>query len=200
MVAADQQHITTTEIRQRSQGLSQLGRQSFTGMNQITKNDELFRSPDMTELEQRIQRSAVAVSRQGNAMGLEHLGLAQVQIRHHQLATLLSPEGTRPQKSQGLISPDPLLPLHTQDTSRFCSPDCIAGACPCITVMILRPSIVARSMRPNQLPVETLRWLERRLASLEQQGRYECAYALRMEVAEWLLGAMDANLAVPAAT
>ena len=82
----------------------------------------------------------------------------------------------------------------------FCSPDCIAGACSCITVMTLWPCIVARSMRPNQLPVETLRWLERRLASLEQQGRYECAYALRMEVAEWLLGAMDANLAVPAAT
>tara|TARA_B100001939_G_C16937879_1_gene616962 strand:- start:2230 stop:2430 length:201 start_codon:yes stop_codon:yes gene_type:complete len=66
--------------------------------------------------------------------------------------------------------------------------------------MALGTSIVARSMRPNQLPVETLRWLERRLASLEQQRRYECAYALRMEVAEWLLGAMDANLAVPAAT
>ena len=55
-------------------------------------------------------------------------------------------------------------------------------------------------MRPNQLPVETLHFLERRLESLEQQGRYECAYALRMEIAEWLLGAMDANLAVPAAT
>ncbi|MBL6803489.1 MAG: hypothetical protein ISQ52_10400 [Synechococcus sp. BS307-5m-G38] len=54
-------------------------------------------------------------------------------------------------------------------------------------------------MRPNQLPVETLRWLERRLSSLERQERYECAYALRMEVAEWLLGAIDANLAVPAA-
>ena len=154
----------------------------------------------MTELEQRIQRSAVAVRRQGDAMGLEHLGLAQVQIRHHQLATVLPPEGTLPKKPQGLTSPDPLLPLHRQDTLMFCSPDCIAGACPCITVMTLRHSIVARSMRPNQLPVETLRWLERRLASLEQQGRYECAYALRMEVAEWLLGAMDANLAVPAAT
>ena len=47
--------------------------------------------------------------------------------------------------------------------------------------------------------METLRWLERRLSSLECQGRYECAYALRMEVAEWLLGAIDANLAVPAA-
>ena len=66
--------------------------------------------------------------------------------------------------------------------------------------MVIRYSIVARSMRPKQLPVETLHLLERRLESLEQQGRYESAYALRMEVAEWLLGAMNANLAVPAAT
>lgn len=53
-------------------------------------------------------------------------------------------------------------------------------------------------MRPNQLPIETLRWLQHRLASLEHQERYECAYALRMEIAEWLLGAEDANLTAPA--
>mgnify|MGYP004307557687 FL=1 len=53
-------------------------------------------------------------------------------------------------------------------------------------------------MPPNQLPLETLHWLESRLASLERQERYECAYALRMEVAEWLLGAMDATLTAPA--
>ena len=169
-------------------------------MNQITENDELFRRPGMAELKQRIQCSPVAISRQGNAMGLEDLGLAEVQIRHHQLTPLLPPESTFTQKPQGLAPPDPLLPLHPRDSAMFCSPDCIAGACSCITVMFLWPCIVARPMRPNQLPVETLRWLERRLASLEHQGRYECAYALRMEVAEWLLGAMDANLAVPAAT
>ncbi|OUW53968.1 MAG: hypothetical protein CBD48_05730 [Cyanobacteria bacterium TMED188] len=56
---------------------------------------------------------------------------------------------------------------------------------------------MACSMRPNQLPIETLRWLERRLLSLERQERFECAYALRMEVADWLLGDVDANLAVP---
>ena len=53
-------------------------------------------------------------------------------------------------------------------------------------------------MRPNQLPIETLRWLERHKTPLKRQGRYECAYALRMEVAEWLLGAGDANLTAPA--
>ena len=44
---------------------------------------------------------------------------------------------------------------------------------------------------------ETLYWLRRRLVSLEQQERYECAYALRMELAEWILGSEDGNLRVP---
>ena len=79
----------------------------------------------------------------------------------------------------------------------MCSPDCIGTADPCITLPADLGSIVTRSLRPNQLPIETLRWLERRLHSLEQQERYECAYSLRMEVAEWLMGDMDANLAAP---
>ena len=42
-----------------------------------------------------------------------------------------------------------------------------------------------------------MRTLEQRLSLLEEEGRYECAYALRMEVADWLLGARDANLSGP---
>ena len=57
--------------------------------------------------------------------------------------------------------------------------------------------IVARSESPHQLAIATLRTLEQRLRLLEAQGRYECAYALRMEVADWLLGARDANLTAP---
>ena len=36
-----------------------------------------------------------------------------------------------------------------------------------------------------------------RSSLLEEEGRFECAYALRMEVADWLLGARDANLSAP---
>ena len=63
-----------------------------------------------------------------------------------------------------------------------------------------RPSrrlIVARSEGPHQLAISTLRTLEQRLKLLEEEGRYECAYALRMEVADWLLGVRDANLSAP---
>lgn len=39
----------------------------------------------------------------------------------------------------------------------------------------------------RQLPSETRQWMERRLHGLEQAERFEDAYALRMEMAEWLL-------------
>ena len=60
-----------------------------------------------------------------------------------------------------------------------------------------RRLIVARSIGPHQLASSTLRTLEQRLSLLEKEGRFECAYALRMEVADWLLGAKDANLSAP---
>ena len=60
-----------------------------------------------------------------------------------------------------------------------------------------RRLIVARSEGPHQLAISTLRTLEQRLKLLEEEGRYECAYALRMEVADWLLGVRDVNLGAP---
>ena len=60
-----------------------------------------------------------------------------------------------------------------------------------------RRLIVARSEGPHHLASSTLRTLEQRLSLLEEEGRFECAYALRMEVADWLLGARDANLSAP---
>ena len=60
-----------------------------------------------------------------------------------------------------------------------------------------RRHIVARSNGLHQVAGSTLRTLEQRLSQLEEEGRFECAYALRMEVADWLLGARDANLSGP---
>ena len=57
-----------------------------------------------------------------------------------------------------------------------------------------RRLIVARSHGLHQVANSTLRTLEQRLSQLEEEGRFECAYALRMEVADWLLGARNANL------
>ena len=56
---------------------------------------------------------------------------------------------------------------------------------------------MARSHGLHQVANSTLRTLEHRLSQLEEEGRFECAYALRMEVADWLLGARDVNLSGP---
>ena len=56
---------------------------------------------------------------------------------------------------------------------------------------------MASASQPLAPAGETLYWLQRRLMSLERQERFECAYALRMEVAEWIRGAEDGNLRVP---
>ncbi|AHF63162.1 hypothetical protein Syncc8109_0782 [Synechococcus sp. WH 8109] len=56
---------------------------------------------------------------------------------------------------------------------------------------------MARSNGLHQVASSTLHTLEQRLSVLEDEGRFECAYALRMEVADWLLGVRDANLDAP---
>ncbi len=50
-------------------------------------------------------------------------------------------------------------------------------------------SPVTRRRLQRQLPGETLHWLECRLHALESRDQFEEAYALRMEMAEWLLEA-----------
>ncbi len=59
---------------------------------------------------------------------------------------------------------------------------------------------VSQRRQQRQLPAETRQWIERRLHQLEQAESYEDAYALRMEMADWLLQAAGdlpfANLTV----
>lgn len=61
---------------------------------------------------------------------------------------------------------------------------------------------VARRRLQKQLPSETRRWIEACLQSLERSQRFEDAYALRMELAEWVLdeenGKGQGNLTVEA--
>ncbi len=59
---------------------------------------------------------------------------------------------------------------------------------------------MSQRRRQRQLPSETRHWIEVRLDRLEAVERFEDAYALRMEMAEWLLeaggGPPVANLTV----
>lgn len=63
-----------------------------------------------------------------------------------------------------------------------------------------REAPVAHRRLQKQLPAETRRWFERCLQALEGAQRFEDAYALRMELADWLLqddaGIQQGNLTV----
>jgi len=56
-----------------------------------------------------------------------------------------------------------------------------------------REAPVAHRRLHRQLPAETRRWIERSLQVLEGAQRFEDAYALRMELADWLLQDDDGN-------
>lgn len=65
-----------------------------------------------------------------------------------------------------------------------------------------REAPVAHRRLQKQLPCETRRWIEHCLHGLEAAQRFEDAYALRMELADWLLqdeaSAGQGNLTVEA--
>jgi hypothetical protein len=50
-----------------------------------------------------------------------------------------------------------------------------------------REAPVAHRRLQRQIPAETRRWFEHCLQALERAHRFEDAYALRMELADWLL-------------
>lgn len=66
----------------------------------------------------------------------------------------------------------------------------------------LREACVARRRLQKQLPSETRRWIHQTLHGLERLQRFEDAYALRMELADWVLaeenGPSPSNLTVEA--
>lgn len=50
-----------------------------------------------------------------------------------------------------------------------------------------REAPVAHRRLQRQIPAETRRWIEHSIQRLEREQRFEDAYALRMELADWLL-------------
>ena len=92
MIPSNQDDLGPTEIRQSAQGIPQPGRQTDTGVNQITQNKNPTGLPAMTKLQQRIQSATVGIARDWNAMGLKGFRLAKVQVGKQQLTSLRTPE------------------------------------------------------------------------------------------------------------
>jgi hypothetical protein len=91
MVPTNEHDRTTTEIRQCQQRVAQRSCDANPGVNKITQNKQSLRRPGMAQGQQWIQGSLITVTGDGNAMGLEHLGLAEMQIGHKQLTPFSPP-------------------------------------------------------------------------------------------------------------
>ena len=80
MIAPDQLQRRTGELWQASQHVSQPGRDTLTGVNEIAQHDKALWPPSMAEVQQGIQSAAISIAGEGDAMGLKRFGLAKVQI------------------------------------------------------------------------------------------------------------------------
>ena len=164
MVAADQHHLAIAELMQVKQGLAQSRRQPFTGVDQITQQQQLIRLPAVTEVQQRIQRAPIAIAGQRNSVGLEGFRLAQVQVGQHQLPAQRSPQGTFGKEPQGFLAPGPVEAIHQRSRSGPGRPGCTAALHPGITLASSIEGIVARFQRTNQSPQGPPPWLPNKLS------------------------------------
>ena len=156
MVATDQHHLAIAELMEMKQGLAQRWGHAFSGMNQITQEQQLLRSPRMAEIQQRIQRAAITITRQWDAMGLKGFGLSEVEIRHHQLPTHRSPHRALGKEAQGFLTPAPVDPIHQVRGVGLVCPGCIATAHSGSTRASFHRRILARVQLANQMAIKTL--------------------------------------------
>ena len=119
VVSPDQDPLTGAELMEMQQGLAQGGGEALAGMDQIAQQQQLAWRPLVAEIQQRVQRAAVTVAREGDAMGLEGFGLAKVQVSHHELSTSRTPQGALGKKTEGFIPPGPVQPIHQDKGSRW---------------------------------------------------------------------------------
>jgi hypothetical protein len=78
VVAPNQVYRAARQISKRPEDVSQAMGQAETTVNQVPQDDQELRAQPITEIQQRIQGSLIAIAWQGNAMGLKHLGFAKV--------------------------------------------------------------------------------------------------------------------------
>tara|TARA_B100001173_G_scaffold258611_1_gene231321 strand:- start:56 stop:406 length:351 start_codon:yes stop_codon:yes gene_type:complete len=107
MVATHQGDGATRELRKCLQGLAKgLGQTEWT-MDKITKNDESLGLNAHAKIQQWIERAAIPITRQRDAMGLKHLGFAQMQIGNQEFTAYRAPKSLLRKKFESLLPPSP---------------------------------------------------------------------------------------------
>lgn len=76
-------------------------------MDQIPEHHHLGRPEALGQLQQDIEVGGIPIAGQGHAMGLEHFGFAEMEIRHQQRALMRVPHGPLGQQIEAVTPPDP---------------------------------------------------------------------------------------------
>ena len=76
-------------------------------MDKITKNDQSLGLNARAKIQQWIERAAIPITRQRDAMGLKHLGFAQMQIGDQEFSSFRTPKSLLWQKFESLLPPSP---------------------------------------------------------------------------------------------
>ena len=107
VISANEKNVSVQPLVKPVEIVLQTLGETESSVNQIAENNQPSRLHLLTQPLQSIERSPVAITRQGDAACLEHLRLAQVQIGDEQLATGRSPDRLVRQQHQLLVSPVP---------------------------------------------------------------------------------------------
>jgi hypothetical protein len=91
MVSTHQGDGATHELRKGLQGLAKDLGQTEGTMDQITKNDQSLGLNARAKIQQRIERAAIPITRQRDAMSLKHLGFAQMQVSNQEFTAFRTP-------------------------------------------------------------------------------------------------------------
>jgi len=107
VVAIDQPQRATEQFGKGHQFLPQFGGDAQPTMDQIPKHHHLLGKEAVGQLQQGIEAGGIPIAGQGQAMGLEQLGFAEMEIRHQQGALLRIPHGPLGQQIDAVALPDP---------------------------------------------------------------------------------------------
>jgi hypothetical protein len=76
-------------------------------VDKITKNDESLGLNSRAKIQQWIERAAIPITWQRNAMSLKHLGFAQMQIGNQEFTAFRTPKSLLREKFESLLPPGP---------------------------------------------------------------------------------------------
>jgi hypothetical protein len=106
MVAIDEPQGAPQKLGQGHQLLPQINGEADSSVDQVAEHHHLGGAEAMGQLQQDIQAGGIPIAGKGNTVGLEDLGLAEMEISDEQAALLRIPDGSLGQQIEPISPPD----------------------------------------------------------------------------------------------